>query len=520
MARLQLIFPLLFWVLWLGTKDEAAAPLLSPGLGTCVYLGGLVGVVLLVAFQSAWAMRKTSLDRTTPVPRFHRTVFFARWFTLGWHATALWSLGFGDFVLQTVPTYHGHFKSAAAFSSILPVIGAWVGLLAAQYPLERGVREQNAMYAIEFGEPVRPVPTRLAYLMHAVRSQILFTLVPLFCIAVTRDSLAMALRALGFEATQAETVSTLTAAVVVFVLAPEIIRRVLPTRSLPDSPARERLEAFAKSRNLGVRDILLWDTHHGMGNAAVMGVVPGIRYVMITDLLLETMPAEELEAVFAHEAGHVVHRHIVWYVVFWLSMSQVLDSISNPAIGWLMRQFGTGSGVAESVISVAGIAVLLLAFGMLSRLFERQADAFASRPADDEPPTRERAAVFASALRHVARVNNLPMDAHSMTAGRPFVGRMIGWLMHHAATWLHGSIRSRIDHVARLADEPARAGRFDRTMALIRLLLLCALIGAAVTYVRDRRAEKELPADQSWNKNSTSTDAFKGSEFTPTAARA
>lgn len=520
MARLQLIFPLLFWVLWQGTKDEAAPPVLSPGLGTSVYLGGLLGVVLLVAFQSAWAMRKTSLDRTTPVPRFHRTVFMARWFVLGWHATALWSLGYGDFVSKHAPSYGGAFKSLPAFSSILPVVTAWIGLLAAQFPLERGVREQNAMYAIEFGEPVRPVPTRVAYLTHAVRSQILFTLVPLLAIATTRDALSWALQALGVKAMQAETVATLCAAVGVFVLAPEILRRVLPTRSMPPSPARDRLEAFAKHRNLGVRDILLWDTHHSMGNAAVMGVVPGIRYVLITDLLLETMPAEELEAVFAHEAGHVVHRHIAWYVVFWLAVTQTLDWFSVGSAEWVMRQFSVGPGTAEGLISVVSIALLLIAFGSLSRQFERQADAFASRPEEGEAPTRERAAVFASALRHVARINNLPMDARSMTAGRPWVGRVVGWLVHHAATWLHGSIRSRIDHVARLADEPGNAGRFDRRMALIRLVLLCALIGAAVTYTRDQKAEPKPPADQSWNRNSTSTDAFSGSELTPTAARA
>ena len=68
------------------------------------------------------------------------------------------------------------------------------------------------------------------------------------------------------------------------------------------------------------RDILVWHTHYNMGNAAVMGVVPQMRYVLLSDLLLERMDDEQIEAVFAHEIGHVVHRHMVWYVIFFLTV--------------------------------------------------------------------------------------------------------------------------------------------------------------------------------------------------------
>ena len=63
-------------------------------------------------------------------------------------------------------------------------------------------------------------------------------------------------------------------------------------------------------------EILLWQTNNNMGNAAVMGVVPQVRYILLSDLLLQTMTDRQIEAVFAHEAGHVVHRHIAWYGVF------------------------------------------------------------------------------------------------------------------------------------------------------------------------------------------------------------
>ena len=68
------------------------------------------------------------------------------------------------------------------------------------------------------------------------------------------------------------------------------------------------------------RDILVWRTHSNMGNAAVMGILPHMRYVLLSDLLLETMTDEQIEAVFAHEMGHVVHRHMAWFVLFFVTV--------------------------------------------------------------------------------------------------------------------------------------------------------------------------------------------------------
>ena len=42
--------------------------------------------------------------------------------------------------------------------------------------------------------------------------------------------------------------------------------------------------------------------------------LPHVRYILLSDLLLERMDDEQIEAVFAHEVGHVVHRHMAWYV--------------------------------------------------------------------------------------------------------------------------------------------------------------------------------------------------------------
>jgi len=47
-----------------------------------------------------------------------------------------------------------------------------------------------------------------------------------------------------------------------------------------------------------------------------MGLFAPLRYVMLSDGLLESMEDEKIEAVFGHEVGHVKLRHMEFFLVF------------------------------------------------------------------------------------------------------------------------------------------------------------------------------------------------------------
>ena len=49
-----------------------------------------------------------------------------------------------------------------------------------------------------------------------------------------------------------------------------------------------------------------------MLNAAVIGLTGRLRYIIFTETLIDTLPEDFVEAVMAHEAGHVRHAHIPW----------------------------------------------------------------------------------------------------------------------------------------------------------------------------------------------------------------
>ena len=78
---------------------------------------------------------------------------------------------------------------------------------------------------------------------------------------------------------------------------------------MTDSPTRKRLENLCTANGLRYRNILVWRTGSMITNAAVLGFWGPLRYLLVTDALLDEMTSDELTAVFAHEVGHVVGRH-------------------------------------------------------------------------------------------------------------------------------------------------------------------------------------------------------------------
>ena len=74
----------------------------------------------------------------------------------------------------------------------------------------------------------------------------------------------------------------------------------------------------------------MWDTRGGVANAMVAGPLPWVRYVFLSDRLLDELTPGEVEAVFGHEVGHVRHGHFFFYAAF------MLLSVAALIGGWLV----------------------------------------------------------------------------------------------------------------------------------------------------------------------------------------
>lgn len=260
---------------------------------------------------------------------------------------------------------------------------------------------------------------------------------------------------------------------------PILLRWCWPSRPLPEGPLRDRLQRMARRFGFRCADILIWETGGQFCTAAVAGAFPRFRYVFLTDVLVDQLDDEQIEAVFGHEIGHVYHSHVSFFSIFLLGslcLMGVVSVLSQSLMDWLI------GGVAEmgmAMIFARGIELTLAAcwffaaFGSLSRRFERQADLFACRtlscgretcPDDSDAnaheafvPTAKRdlpapcprgIEVFASALRVVADWNGVRLDKWS---------------------WRHGRMQDRINFLQSLRTQPELAGRFEARLRTVRL---------------------------------------------------
>jgi STE24 endopeptidase len=533
MSRLLLLSIL---VLWMCPRDNIQPLLRDHAAAITLFFGLYAAVVLFMAVWSRLLARRVADVRLgKKLDRYNLGNDLARWFVPVWFAAGMFALGWGEVVLTWLarltppemagaanPTGEPYWHVPALLVGTAPAIIAWMGLWWAQYPVDRALKEQALLYRADQGLPIHAPPALATFFVEHIRQQLLFTLLPILLIVLARDLLALGQllksRWMGGQpmAPGGGEWIAIPAAAIIFLLAPEILRRVIPTQRMPDDwPLRQRLESLCRRARLRCRDILVWKTSSSVGNAMVMGLFAPVRYVFLSDLLLETMTDEEIEAVFAHEIGHIVHRHMWWYALFafmlmFFTMGPVFLALQKiPALAihdWMSPDVQRWRWALHAQVSTAlSLAMFIVMFGYLSRRFERQADVYAARtmtatqsqravvihhtnpelqlaaiPAGIAPPlTAETITTIAAALPDTT---SAPSPSHVGAYGATIVGSALERVARinniplAAREWLHGSIYSRMHYLRRIADDPAATVTFDRTMRRLYWALITIFI--------------------------------------------
>lgn len=351
-----------------------------------------------------------------------------------------------------------------ALAIVPPLIGLTL-LWLLHEPMARRLRDAITLDAALSGRAVPRPRSRWDYLLLQWRVNILFILVPLLIIIAIGD-VVDALYGVGPDSSRHQWQRdglTLSGAAVVFLFAPLLARVVLGLKPMPDPLVREALLQVCRDHRVGVRDVLLWDTHGSMINGAVMGLIGPLRYVILTDALLQAMRPAEVIAVMAHEVGHARRRHLPWLIAclfaLILAPSLVLDFVLRAVDAFIMPvDVSHGSWLLHGVLG--GVVLLaFVGFGWVSRRFECQADAFAAqhlsglREAPGERDagtviTPEAVTIMTQALRAVATL-------HGINPRR--------------SSWRHGSIAWRQRNLRRLAGAPLRNLPIDRVVQRIKI---------------------------------------------------
>jgi Zn-dependent protease with chaperone function len=253
------------------------------------------------------------------------------------------------------------------------------------------------------------------------------------------------------------------------VIFPVLIKNLWNCQTMPDGPARAHMEEFCRQQNFRYTDIMLWPLYEGkMLTAGVMGLSKRYRYLLITPALLEALTPYEIEAVLAHEIGHVKKHHLQLYLLLFLGFGLVASMIASPLLYLLLNSnffyhiinaTGIDPEAALTFWGTVPMFVIMIVyfryiFGFFMRNFERQADTQVFKALGDSTP-------LISSLEKIAWLSGNIRDKPS---------------------WHHFGIGQRVDFLEKCSRDKSLIARHDRKIygSLILFIVLLAFSGGII----------------------------------------
>lgn len=430
------------------------------GTPTTIALLSIVPTALIVALATIvlWILgRHLDRSRRGMVRTCDRVVILARWLVLLNYLLAVLSLDW----LGAVRGFTGQLLLVDELLVMVPPIVGLSCLWWSWYPIEHRLHEAALLERLDRGLPIHLPPGRWAYVLTQLRLHVLLMLVPMLLILALAEGIEGWLTGTeaGGEGRIVIEVLTGVSALVVLVLSPLLAKVLLSLQPLPEGLVRSDMQDICDRHRVRVRNIMLWRTRGTMINAAVMGLLPKLRYLMLTDGLLEQVPRSQVQAVMAHEVGHVRRHHMVWLLVCLLATVALADWLIF-LLAWLFPPLLASGDPSNDLVQVGLVLVLVfILFGWVSRRFERQADTFAVQhlshvESGASTVTRESVESMGGALRSIAAL-------HAMDPRR--------------SSWRHGSIAWRCRYLQALPGQPVSSMAIDRLMFQIRIAAACIL---------------------------------------------
>ena len=480
-------------------QDRSAPPEWLGSQGCIVLTWVNVLAVAGVAAFLAWRARRTlslrPLRRDDLLRHYPRWRFYHLVGLIAVYAISLFYFGWGR--VASFPLGEPSGSPPGVELLILSPFIAGLGLSwAFFYDVEKALHDTSLFIAgdVQFW-------SRRSYMTFHARQNLALVVVPVLLV-ISVKNLPRFLPQWESKSDEIGTVAAAACALVVLALMPWVMRIILGLKRLPAGPLQERLLAASRRLHFRCTAILLWNTRSGMANAMVVGVLPWLRYVVLTDRLVAEMTPDEVEAVFGHEVGHVKHHHMSYYMAFltvslfvvWEAINVVVGRVADPQQfkSWLDLSAHRDLNLVPLVVLLGTYIVVV--FGFVSRRCERQADIYGCRAVScGQPNCAGHAAdvtlsaggaglcatgirTFISALDKVAALNGISRD-------KP------GWLR----SWQHSTIARRIGFLQHVVADRAVEKRFQRRVGVVKWVLFLALgiVLALLTFVWDKQPARE-----------------------------
>jgi Zn-dependent protease with chaperone function len=206
---------------------------------------------------------------------------------------------------------------------------------------------------------------------------------------------------------------------------PWLIRHLFKTGPMRE-PTERWIAELLRSAGLRRTKAARWNTGGRTFNAMVVGFVPPLRTLLVSDRLLDELPPTQVAMVVLHEAAHLKRRHVP------IRMLAILPAWGAAA---MVSRFAGGNDWAMFAGSAVGIMLTMLILRFVAYRTEYDADVVACRLAvkiaghvDQVPATYDQACdALSTALMRVT------FDQPSCRKG----------------TWLHPGVSERIAFMRR-----------------------------------------------------------------------
>lgn len=368
--------------------------------------------------------------------------------------------------------------------TLLFIFMAWL----AWYPIDRRLRQAGLLARIDAGQVVYPIWSLSQYLLNQFRHQVALFGLPLSLFLLWQE-IVLRLSPTGSQTTNQDLFLLGSGGLALFFATPWLVRHIWRTRPLPPGPLRQRLETLCRTYRVRVREILLWQTFGTLANAVVLGFIRPLRYILLSDALLEHLAPWHIEAVMAHELAHIRKHHIPWLMVWAAALIQLLLWLVPLLLQPLhllhetpqtATASTTPSPYAATTVDMLYLLIVAIAwaglFGWVARRFERQADALAVThiaQALSSPPTQNPApfAHFPSSIQRIDRQSILIVQQALQTIAQ------LNGISPRRPSWRHGSIAWRQQYLSTLAGLPVDQLPIHRQIRLLQIagLLLLGL---------------------------------------------
>ena len=247
------------------------------------------------------------------------------------------------------------------------------------------------------------------------------------------------------------------------------------TSRIQNASLKSELLTTCKLHKLHVHDICIWKTDNQIVNALVAGIIPRLRVIMLSDVLVKCFPKHELLAILRHEAGHLRLWHLPTRIGFAVLPLLALAIDERNAHGAIVgiESILTGNGLPGGT----GFALILAAYAVyaffglswLSHQIEFEADIYSCQ--DDRDDIKSVASVKTNKIS-VEYASNMSDALLRLAAVNPE-------RIEKKSLW-HPSIGSRIRMIHAIKSDPQHAVAFGKSFARRRRIVFLVLIAVCI----------------------------------------